>query len=162
MPQSTPGQKNSHQEMIGANGSVTRGAFAMSQSHRQAHGALGLWISTQAARDRTIGRGGAFVDCFANSRSIDREGAQRAGGETIGIGHQSKQQMLLAQIRVAVTPRFGVGLFESHSRGGSEVVDEPHSALGRLSGIAPGAGLAFGLFLEPFHQPGLGNKPFSA
>ena len=133
----------------------------MCQPHGQAHGAFGLCISAQTTRHRTFGRRGSLIDRLANPRAIDRQRAQRPRRCAIGVGHQSKQQVLLAEIGMAVTARLGVGLFEGHSRGNGEIVDQPHGPLGRLGGVAAGASLVFGLFFQPIHQPGLGNEPFS-
>ena len=157
MTQAATGKKNSHQQMIGADGGVARRAFAMSQAHRQAHGPLGFGISAQTPRDRTFGRGGFLVDDFANARTIDGQRAQGSSGERIRIGQKAQEKMFLAQVSVGIAAGLGVGLLERHSRGGGEIVDELDGPIGRLSRLAPRAGLVLGLFLQPYCQASLGN-----
>jgi hypothetical protein len=161
MAEPAPGQKYPHQQMIGSDRNFPLGSLSTRQSHRQAHGALGLGASAQSARDRTFGRRGFFIDRLANSRAVDGKSAQGAGGDAIGVGHQAQQQMLLAEIGVPIAAGFGVRLFERHARGGREVVDGLDGAFSRRSGFAAGAGLVFGLLSEPFHQAGLRNEPLS-
>ncbi|HEV8607872.1 MAG TPA: hypothetical protein VGQ99_21235 [Tepidisphaeraceae bacterium] len=149
--------------MIGADGQLIAGStFATSQAHGQAHGAFGVGISSQAAWDRTFGRPGLLLNGLAKPAAIDGQGAQRASGGAIRVGHQSEQKMFLAEEGLGVAAGFGVGVLEGHAGGGGEIVDRLNGAFGGLGGFAAGLGLIFGLFFEPFGKAGFGNEPFPA